>query len=383
MPSSSIALVLFASELDREHAAYGAVQNFVDVYEDGVDRIAIVGPERIDIDRPVVDRIPIGRPETGGPASTIVEYLGTQMRIAAALWRERERIDAAFFHIGGSMLLVPLLANKLAAVRTLIFVTGTVTESVSAQRDPGPVTEGVTRAVAAAEGVTCTLADDLILLSSGMDHPAPEWPLSPTIRAVNFNYVDCETFAKRTAIEERSVDIAFVGRFETVKGVDAIRRAIPPLVESNPNIRIELIGDGKLRDEIETFVDRRGFAENVTFTGWIDHDELPARLDDARTLLLPSRSEGVPKALLEAMACGTVPIATPVGGVPDIVDDGSNGFLLPDAESGSIERTVTTALERDDLDEISDAARDYIDRHYAYGPIKERCRRLLRAPDGR
>ncbi|WP_408959713.1 glycosyltransferase [Natrinema sp. 74] len=383
MPSSSIALVLFASELDREHAAYEAVQNFVDVYEDEVDRITVLGPERIDIDRPVVEAVPVQRPQSSVPPATILEYVGYQLRIAAALWRERDRLDAAFFHIGGTLLLLPLLASELAAVRTLIFVTGTVTEGVSAQRGPGPVTAGLVRVVSTVERLTCTLADDVILLSSGMDHPALEWPISPTIRTSNFNYVDCEEFSKQTPVEDRSVDVAFVGRFETVKGVDAIRRSIPLLVDSNPEIRIELIGDGNLRDEVETFVDRRGFGENVTLTGWVDHDELPARLDDARTLLLPSRSEGVPKALLEAMACGTVPVATPVGGIPDIVTDGSNGFLLPDAEPESIERTVTAALEHDDLDELSDTARDDIERDYAYEPIRDRYRRILRASDER
>lgn len=377
MPSSSIALVVFASELDRDHAAYGAVQNFIDVYEDDVDRIAVVGPERIDIDRTVVDPVPVQRPRSTVPSSTILEYVGYQLRIAVALWRERNRMDAAFFHIGGTMLLLPVLASKLAAVRTLLFVTGTITESVYAQRGTGPVTEGLIRTIRVVESVTCTLADDVILLSSGMDQPAPDWLRSPTIRAVNFNYVDCEEFSKRAPINERSIDVAFVGRFAAVKGIDDILRAIPPLVEANPEIRIELIGDGELSEEVAVFVDHHGLSENVTLTGWVDHDDLPAHLDDARTLLLPSKSEGVPKALLEAMACGTVPVVAPVGGIPDIVSDEANGFLLRDTDPETIERTVTNALERDDLDELSDNARDYIERHYAYSTIRERYRRIL------
>lgn len=381
MPPSSIALVVFANELDREHAAYGAVQNFVDIYESDVDRIAVIGPERIDIDRSVVDPVPVRRPRSRVPLSTVPEYVGYQLRLAETLWRERDRIDAAFFHIGGTMLLLPVLASKLAAIRTLLFVTGTVTESASARRDPGLGTDALVRAIDAVERVTCTLADDVILLSSGMDHPTLDVPVAPTVRAVNVNYIDCEEFSKQTPVDDRSVDVAFVGRFAAVKGIEDVLRALPRLVESNPEIRIELIGDGELSADVERFVDRRDLSENVSLTGWVDRDDLPAHLDDARTLLLPSRSEGVPKALLEAMACGTVPIAAPVGGVPDIVSDESNGFVLRETDPESIERTVTAALERDDLADLSDAARDYIEDHYAYSTIRNRYRRLLSESD--
>ncbi|ELY78502.1 glycosyltransferase [Natrinema gari] len=381
MPPRSIALVVFADELDREHAAYGAVQNFVDVYESEVDRIVVVGPERIDIDRAVVDPVPVQRPQSSVPPVTVTEYIGHQVRIAAALWHERDRLEAAFFHIGGTMLLVPLLACIFAGVRTLLFVTGTVTEGVYARRGTGPLARGLAGIVTVVERVTCTLADDVILLSSGMDHPALEWPISPTIRAANVNYVDCDEFAKRTPIDDRPIDVVFVGRFATVKGIHDILGALPRLVASKPDIRIELIGDGDLSDEVAAFVDRHGLSENVTCPGWVDHDDLPARLDDARTLLLPSRSEGVPKALLEAMACGTVPVAAAVGGIPDLVDDGSNGFLLRDTDPAAIERTVTTVLERDDLDAVSDTARDHIERNYDYETIRDRYRRLLVDPE--
>ncbi|PCR92172.1 glycosyl transferase family 1 [Natrinema ejinorense] len=372
---------MFADVLDREHAAYQDVQNFVDVYEADVDRIAVVGPEQIDIDRSIVDPVPVQRPRLSVFPSTVAEYVGYQVRIAAALWRVRDRLDAAFFHIGGTMLLLPLLACTLAGVRTLLFVTGTVTDGVYARRGAGPLVRGLAGIVSLVERVTCTLADDLILLSSGMDHPALEWPISPTIRAANVNYVDCEEFAKRTPIEERAVDIVFVGRFAAVKGIHDILGALPRLVASNPDIRIELIGDGDLSDEVAAFVDRNDLSENVTCPGWVDHDDLPARLDDARTLLLPSRSEGVPKAVLEAMACGTIPVAAPVGGIPDVVSDESNGFLLRETDPESIERTVTAVLEREDLDAVSDIARDDIERNYAYETIRDRYRRLLVEPE--
>lgn len=379
MSSRSIALVLLASELDQTHAAHGDVQNFVDVYDGEVDRIAVVGPERIDVDYSTVDPVPVQRPGSGPFDSRVFSYVRYQFRIAKALWEERHRTEAAYFHVGGSLLLLPLLASKLARLRTLVFVLGYVEDGFYAQHGDTRLTRQIVRAITLVEGVTCTLADDVILLSSRMnapDLPLP-WSPSPAPRTANLNYVDCTTFAKRTRIEDRSTDVVFVGRFAAVKGIKAVARAIPELVESNPDIRIALIGSGPLRSTVEAAVERHGVSDNVTLTGWVDHEELPTHLDDAKLLLMPSRSEGVPKALLEAMACGTVPVAAPVGGVPDVVTDGENGVLLRETDPAAIERTVSAVLERDDLDELSDTARETIVREHSYPTVKDRYRTIL------
>ncbi|ELZ06015.1 glycosyltransferase [Natrialba asiatica] len=377
MPSRSIALVLLASELDRTHAAHEAVHNFVDIYEREADRIVIVGPETIDIDRSAVEPVPVERPTSSAVPSRVLSYVRYQLRIAAALWRRRHTTETVFFHIGGSMLLLPLLANKLARLQTLVFVLGSIEDGFYAQHGETFLTRQFGRAIALVEGVTCTLADDVLLLSKRMNTPGLPWPFSPTTQAANLNYIDCTAFAKRTPVEERSTDVVFVGRFAAVKGVDRIVRTLPELVESNPDIRVTLIGAGSLFPEVEAVVERHDLSDNVTLTGWVDHEELPAYLDDAKVLLLPSESEGVPKALLEAMACGTVPVATPVGGVPDIVTDGKDGVLLRETNSAAIDRTISRVLERDDLGDLSDTARETIRREHAYPVVRDRYHRIL------
>lgn len=377
MASDSIALVLLASELDRTHAAHEAVHNFVDVYECEADRITIVGPERIDVNRATVDPVPVKRPAAGMASSRVLSYVRYQVRIAMALWRRRNTTDAVFFHVGGSMLLLPLLASKLLGLQTFVFVLGSIKDGFYAQHGETLLTRQFGRAIALVEGITCTLADDVILLSERMDAPDLPGLASPPTKTANFNYVDCTAFAKQTPIEDRSTDIVFVGRFAAVKGIKAVARAIPELVESNPDIRITLIGSGPLRSTVEAVVERHGVSDNVTLTGWVDHEELPTHLDDAKILLMPSRSEGVPKALLEAMACGTVPVAAPVGGVPDVVTDGENGVLLRETDPTAIERTVSAVLERNDLDELSDTARETIVREHSYPTVKDRYRTIL------
>ena len=70
--------------------------------------------------------------------------------------------------------------------------------------------------------------------------------------------------------------------------------------------------------------------KNVTLVGWISHDELPSYLNMLKLLVVPSYTEGLPNIVIEAMSCGTPVLATPVGGVPDLIEDGITGFILED-----------------------------------------------------
>jgi len=84
--------------------------------------------------------------------------------------------------------------------------------------------------------------------------------------------------------------------------------------------------------------------------------EMPAYLNKLKLLIIPSSSEGVPTILLEAMTCGTPALATPVGGIPDILKDGENGFILPDNSPRSIVQGIIRALGHPRLSEIAENA---------------------------
>lgn len=373
----SIALVLAVNDLDNTNAAYGAVQNFVDIYEDDVDRIAIIGPTNIDINRAVVDPIPIQRPSSSHFLFTIIDFIRYQIRISRKLWQERHRIDLVFFHIGGSLFLLPLILSRFSEFRSLIFITGSIEKGLSIRYGHRLIPKVLINLVNLVESLTCSLSDEVILLSKSMNSPTIQWPFSTEIKTANFNYIDCNKFGKRTRIRERPVDIVFLGRLEPVKGVGNIIQALPNIIDQYPNLQMKFIGTGGQRAELETFVEEHNISDHVTFTGWIDREEVPDHLNNAQILLMPSVSEGVPKTILEAMSCGTIPIATPVGGIPDIVEDGKNGFLLKNTNPETIERTISSVLNRDDLDVISANAHHYIRNNYSYDVVRDWYHTLL------
>ena len=103
-----------------------------------------------------------------------------------------------------------------------------------------------------------------------------------------------------------------------------------------------LIGDGPLRKKLEKLARDLGVADSVQFLGRIPHDELPEYMRAAHCLCLPSRSEGMPNVVLEALACGTPAVATAVGEVPFLIQNGVNGFMAVHAShaSGQEERDL-------------------------------------------
>lgn len=119
------------------------------------------------------------------------------------------------------------------------------------------------------------------------------------------------------------------GSFDTVAAIAGLPEAV------RDRIKVVLAGDGAV-DEVRAAVDTAGVAGIVTVRDWIDPDTRDALLDSAHIFVLPSYDEGLPMALLEAMARGLVPVVSPVGGIPDVINDGVEGLLVPPGEPAAL-----------------------------------------------
>jgi glycosyltransferase involved in cell wall biosynthesis len=127
--------------------------------------------------------------------------------------------------------------------------------------------------------------------------------------------------APRAQHRREQVSLVHVGTFsQPYKGQDLLVRAVDLLRGRGLAPRVTLVGDGRYRSEVEAAVRRRGLDPAVEFTGEIrDRAELRRRLDDADLFVLPSRTEGLPRVLIEAMARALPCIATRVGGIPELL----------------------------------------------------------------
>lgn len=116
----------------------------------------------------------------------------------------------------------------------------------------------------------------------------------------------------------------------------------------------------------------------VELTGWIPHDELPDYSNMLKLIVLPSYTEGLPNVMLEAMACGTPVLATPVGTIPDVIKDGETGFIMENNNPECVAENVIRVLEHPDLDKIVKNARELVEKEYTYEAAVERYRMILK-----
>ena len=125
--------------------------------------------------------------------------------------------------------------------------------------------------------------------------------------------------------------IGVIGRLSPEKGTDRAIRMLPGLLAKHPNAELHLIGDGHERGALQQLASQLGVLDAIRWWGWQTDTRPFYEMLDA--LLLPSRTEGLPNVVLEAMAMGVPVAATNVGGVSDLLDSGDCGIILSDDET--------------------------------------------------
>lgn len=122
--------------------------------------------------------------------------------------------------------------------------------------------------------------------------------------------------------------VVFLGRLSAAKGIPDLLEAVALLARRGRQVHLLLAGDGD-QSAYRAQAVRLGIADQVSLPGWLGPTEKRSALSRASLFCLPSHAEGVPMALLEAMAVGCPVVATRVGGIPDVVRDGVDGLLVP------------------------------------------------------
>jgi glycosyltransferase involved in cell wall biosynthesis len=138
--------------------------------------------------------------------------------------------------------------------------------------------------------------------------------------------------------EGRAPVVVFVGRLAAPKDPVTLVRALAAVRGSAFTARI--VGDGPERPAVEAEIRAASLLEHVELAG--ERRDVRRLLEDADVFVLSSRSEGAPLSILEAMAAGLPVVATAVGGIPEIVDDGTTGLLVPPGDAAAL----AAALER-------------------------------------
>ena len=157
-------------------------------------------------------------------------------------------------------------------------------------------------------------------------------------------------------------NILFVGRLEPLKGLDVLFRAVAAL-EDLGNITLNVVGgdeNSSEKERLQRLASRMKLTQNVRFIGSVSQDELPLHYNAADVCVLPSHYESFGLAALEAAACGRPVVASEVGGLPAIVQNGSTGFLVEPKHSDTMAERLCELLGDDMLrSRMGSAARSH------------------------
>ena len=164
--------------------------------------------------------------------------------------------------------------------------------------------------------------------------------------------------------------VLFMGRVGERKGVDVLLRALPAVLAEFPDARFIMAGDGEI-ERYRALARELGVEDVCEFPGWVSGEARERLYRGCTIYCLPSRNEGMPMSVLEAMAYGLPAVATPVGGVPQVIKDGVNGYLVPPGDSEALAECIIALLADSDLrSRIGVAGRATIEERFsmaAYG----------------
>ena len=168
---------------------------------------------------------------------------------------------------------------------------------------------------------------------------------------VIYNGIDLSRCVPKTTYETgETVTILHVGRFDVPKNHPGLLEAFRLLLETHPECRLRLVGDGDLRADMEKLAREKGIADFVEFCGM--QSNVYPYLHDADIFTLPSIYEGNPMTIIEAMGTGLPIVASRVGGIPDMISDGESGLLVepePQSICAGLTRLVGDAALRQRL----------------------------------
>lgn len=171
--------------------------------------------------------------------------------------------------------------------------------------------------------------------------PVTEWPKVHVVRCG----VDAAFLAAgpQAIVDNRTM--VCIGRLCEQKGQLLILEALGVLAKEGVAFEMVLAGDGPMRAVVEERIAALGLAGKVRITGWVSNDVVRQELLGARVLLLPSFAEGLPVALMEALALGRPAISTYIAGIPELVENGVNGWLIPAGSVPALVEAIKTALD--------------------------------------
>jgi len=200
--------------------------------------------------------------------------------------------------------------------------------------------------------------------------------------------VDLDRFSPRERADGDSLVVGSVGRLSPEKGLKYLLQAMTTVTREEPRTRLLLAGDGPDRGALERLTSRLGLADCVEFAGEVAHEQVPDALGRMDVFAMPSTWEGFGVAALEAEAMKLPVVASNIHGIPDVVENGVSGILVPPKDVDALSRAILRLLrDGDERRRMGRAGRELVASRYSWTESTRRMEalydELLSVPSGR
>jgi colanic acid/amylovoran biosynthesis glycosyltransferase len=196
-------------------------------------------------------------------------------------------------------------------------------------------------------------------------------------------------FKPRSAALDEEVRILSVARLVPIKGLDYLLRALAKVVPAHPRVSLTIAGDGPVRGELESLAHELKLDVHVRFLGAVEQGEIRRLMGQSHILVQPSittpdgAQEGIPMVLMEAMASGLPVITTDYSCMPELVDQGVSGYLVPERDIDGIAAKLTLLVENTaSWASMGQAGRTKVAQFYSVRTLNSRLAEIYSGPRG-
>ena len=364
----------------KSSAPYKFVSDLISILEPISDKIVVIdgNTDRIDTAhcRNVVTR-DIGismhylrdlKPKYYSAVLWILKWFLIQCRASLELASARADVDVVIFYMAYPGYLLPLVVTKLLRKKSIEVVTHS------------KATTTIARLWKLQDPILFTLLDGISPESRGLIKDLGLEKYRQKILPEGARFIDSRRFKKNKRLSERANVVGFIGRMTRDKGIVDFVHAIPLAAKEASDLKFSIVGRGPLSDWVNEQCKRLSIERgiDITVTNWVAGASLADYYNELKLFVLPTQFDAFPTTILEAMACGTPVLATPVGAIPDAITNEVTGFLLESTAPERIAQRITTILSYGELEKVADNAEGLIRQKFTRAAATERYDKMLK-----
>lgn len=190
--------------------------------------------------------------------------------------------------------------------------------------------------------------------------------------------IDTNKFQFSLRSKKHDIQLLTIGRFVEKKGIEYGIQAVAKIIKKHPSVEYKIAGKGPLISKLECLIEEHGVEKNVKLLGWQHQDEVIKLMKKADIFVAPSITskegdqEGIPLTIMEALATGLPVVATEHSGIPELVQDGRSGFLVPERDVEALAEKLEHLIEHPERwPKIGRAGRKFVEENYDINKLND------------